>query len=261
MYHPFTNSQYRFTIDATMYNVSKTARKSTSPPTPRLKPIWFTPDREGLSVNAYIETCLGEEMYLRGGRCGKECYQCKLHSRFPHCKARLREHRLPDCTQVCEQTGHHIHDGETEAHSGLSQRNKDEINRLLLTNNKLKPHFIITCIKKKHKDTTMTETTHRQIQQFINRQWVKHLTQYEENTVQRVQKFINNNKHYNEIDGDQCCVVDGDVSAERTHALFTSQNMMMNLVGTDELAFCSDDTHKLDLNEHHMTVMGAVDRK
>ena len=180
-----------------MYKVSKTTRKSTPPPTPRFKPTWLVPDREGLSMNACVEKRLSEDMCLNGApRSGKTCYQCKLHSRFPDCKTRLRVCRLPDGTPVCEQTGDHLHDSETETHSGLSQRNKDDINSLLLINNKLNPSFIITCIQQKCNDTTMTETARKQIQQFVARQRVKLRTQCEDNTAQGVQNFINNNKHY-----------------------------------------------------------------
>ena len=94
----------------------------------------------------------------------------------------------------------------------------------------------------------MTETRRRQFQQHVNRQRVKKLTQHEDNTVKGMKNFIDNNKHHEGIDEDQCCVVDGDISAERKQILFTSHNMMKNSIGTDELAFCSDDTCKLDSN-------------
>ena len=79
--------------------------------------------------------------------------------------------------------------------------------------------------------------------------------------MQGVQNFNNNNKHYEEIDDDQCCVVDGDVSAKRTQILFTSHNVMKNLIGTDELGFCSDDTCKLDLSGCQIAVMGVAGKQ
>ena len=88
----------------------------------------------------------------------------------------------------------------------------------------------------------MTETRRRQFQQHVNRQRVKKLNQHEDNTVKGAKSFIDNNKHHEGIDEDQCCVVDGDVSAERTQIIFTSHNTMKNLIGADELVFCSDDT-------------------
>ena len=75
-----------------------------------------------------------------------------------------------------------------------------------------------------------------------------------------MQNVINNNKHYEEIDDDQCYVVDGDISAERTQIIFASHNMMKNLVGTNELVFCSDDTCKLDLNGCQSMVMVIADK-
>ena len=54
--------------------------------------------------------------------------------------------------------------------------------------------------------------------------------------------------------------MDGDVSAERTQIFFTTHNMMKNLIGKEELAFCSDDTCKIDLNGCQMTAMGVLDK-
>ena len=101
--------QCRFIIDAAMYNVSKTTRKSTlAPSTPRFKPTWFVPDRGGLSINEHVGKRLSEDMCSKGSPgSGKTHSQCEHHSRFPDCEMRLRKCRLPDCTQVCEQTGNH----------------------------------------------------------------------------------------------------------------------------------------------------------
>ena len=107
----------------------------------------------------------------------------------------------------------------------------------------------------------MTETTRRQFQQCVNRQRVKQRAQHEGNTTKGAQNFIDNNKHNEEIDEDQCCVMDGDVSAERMQILFTSHNMMKSLIGTDELALCSNGTCKLDSNGCQMTVMDVVGRQ
>ena len=121
LYRTFTNLQHRVTIDLIMHKVSKTTRKSTSPPTPRFKPVWLEPDRKGLSINACMEKRVREDMCSNGApRSGKTHFRCKNHYRFPDCKTRFRVHRLPDGTPVCEQTGEHAHNPNNEIHSGLS---------------------------------------------------------------------------------------------------------------------------------------------
>ena len=70
-----------------MHKVSKTTRKSTLAPTPRFKPMWFVPDRGGLSINECVEKRLSKDMCSNGApRSGKTCSQCKFHSRFPDYK-------------------------------------------------------------------------------------------------------------------------------------------------------------------------------
>ena len=76
-----------------------------------------------------------------------------------------------------------------------------------------------------------------------------------------MQNLIDNNKHHEKIDDDQCCIVDSNASAERTQILLTSFNTMKNLTGKEELVFCNDNTHKLDLDGHQMIVMGVTDNQ
>ena len=94
----------------------------------------------------------------------------------------------------------------------------------------------------------MTETARRKFQQHVDSQRVKQRAQHEDNTVKGVQTFIKNKIHCEEIDYDQSCVVDGEVSANRMQILFTSLNMMINLIEKEGLVLYSDDADKIDLN-------------
>ena len=107
----------------------------------------------------------------------------------------------------------------------------------------------------------MTETTRRQFKQHTNRQRVKQSSQCEDNTAKDVQNFIDNNKYHEGTDDDQCYVVDGDISAERTQILFASHNATKSLTCTDEVVSWSDGTCKLDSNEHQMTAIGIADKQ
>ena len=108
------------------------------------------------------------------------------------------------------------------AHSGSSDRWKDETNRLLSMSNKFKPTFIHAHIQKKYNDATMNETERRKFKHRINWHRVKKRAQREDAAAKGVKNATDENKRREEIECHQCCVVDRDASVERTHILLTS---------------------------------------
>ena len=115
--------------------------------------------------------------------------------------------------------------------------------------------------KKTHNDTTVSETTRRKFRQHINRQLIKHRVQHEDNTAKGAQIFAKNKKNYEGTYDNSLCVFDGEVSAKRMQIQLTSLNMIKNLIGKEELSWCSDGTWKLDPNECLMMVMVAADKE
>ena len=83
----------------------------------------------------------------------------------------------------------------------------------------------------------MTETARRKFQQCVNHQRVKQRAQHEDHAAKGLQTFIENNKRHKVIDDDQCFIVDGDVSFERTQILVTTHSVTKNLIGKEQLVF------------------------
>ena len=94
--------------------------------------------------------------------------------------------------------------------SGLSQRCKDEIVKILALNNKFKPTIIRTILENKF-NVSLKEKERNQTNGCIARKRLLMEDAWEENTISGVAAFSNNNQQHEGLDNDDACAENFDV--------------------------------------------------